>query len=303
METAGIFRRVQRLRLETSILAGGMRLGNARSAFKGQGVEFREVRAYAPGDDPRQIDWNVSARMGGTYVRLYREERELPLFVLLDSSASMGSVKDDSSALAAGGLASALLSYASEVNGDRFGLCLFDSEPREVFPPRRGTEHLRLLVRSIEHAGARGDRSRLDLALQSAEQCLKKRGVVFLVSDFLSEGWEDDARRLAHHHDLILCRVLHPAETAARSLSGSGAKAFARGGFFAAVDPESGEPIFVDPGSARFRASLSHWEQERTRAVKSAAPGGSLHYLEITAGADPLPSLLAFFGARRAGRG
>jgi uncharacterized protein (DUF58 family) len=303
MEKAGIFRRVQRLRLETTLLAGGMRLGNARSAFKGQGVEFREVRAYTPGDDPRLIDWNVSARMGGTYVRLYREERELPLFILLDISASMGSVQDEGSALSSGGLAASLLCYASEVNGDRFGLCLFDSEPREVFPARRGTEHLRLVIRSIEHSRSIGDRSRLDLALQSAEQCLKKRGVVFLISDFLSEGWEEDARRLAHRHDLILCRVLQPAEMAARSLSGSGAQAFSRGGFFAAVDPESGEPIFVDPGSARFRASLSRWEQERTRALKSAAPSGSLHYFEIASGADPLPSLLSFFGARRAGRG
>ena len=241
--------KVGKIRILTNKLIDDQLSGDYHSTFKGQGVEFDEVRPYAVGDDVRTIDWNVTARTGAPYIKRYSEERELTVLFMVDVSGSQsyGSRGRTKAALAAE--VTALLALTAIRNQDKVGLVLFSDRIVKYIPPRKGRDSVMRLAREVLAAGedAEGGTD-IPAALRFLNQVQKRRAVVFLVSDFLQQGGDDAFARLlratARHHDLVCVTVADPAERALPDV-----------GLVELEDPETGELVLVDTSSSPRRAS------------------------------------------------
>lgn len=298
MDRAGLFKRIRKLLIRTDLIADGMRAGAFRSAFKGRGAEFSEVRDYTDRDDARGIDWNVSARLGKPYLRLYREERELVLFIVLDVSASMSACASGASPLEAGAMAASLLAWAADRNGDRVGFCAFDEGLRAWFGPRKGPRHAMTVINAIASLRAEGKASRIGPALETVRRSMKKRGIIVLISDFLAGGWEEEAGRMAATHDLILIRTASPLDcVGAAGLRNPPEPPAA--GCFALSDPESGERLTASFGSAAFRKTFSEWSARRCRDFRASGRARGAGILELSPDDDPASKLIEFFSRSR----
>jgi uncharacterized protein (DUF58 family) len=205
MLTADTLRKIRRIELRTRKLVNDSFAGAYHAVFKGRGIEFDAVRPYQPGDDIRSIDWNVTARTGAPFVKSYIEERELTVMLVIDTSASsfFGTVKRQKHDLAAE--LGAVLAYAAIANQDKVGLLLFSDEIELYVPPRRGRKHVLLLIRDLLAARPAHKGTDIALALKSVNRLLKRRAIVFLVSDFLAEPetYQSDLAQLSRRHDVI----------------------------------------------------------------------------------------------------
>jgi uncharacterized protein (DUF58 family) len=294
-----VLRQVRRLELEMRGMVNAVFGGEYRSVFRGQGVEFSEVRAYEPGDDVRHIDWNVTARMGHPFVKRHVEERELTLLLCVDLSGStqFGTrtrFKADVSAEA-----SMLLALSAVRNNDRVGLLLFTDRIEHVVPPDKGRRHVLRLIRDLMAADPRGTGTDVGRALDYAARMLPHRSIIFVMSDFIAPGpgpvgangipdWEKRLRTAAGRHDVIALRVTDTGDSIMPAV-----------GLVRLLDPETGRETLVDTGAGSWRVAfdgqLAREETYRTRAFRQAGVDEiELHTSESTA-----PALLAFFRRRQ----
>jgi uncharacterized protein (DUF58 family) len=215
--------------------------GEYQSVFKGRGMEFSEVREYLPGDDVRSIDWNVTARMGHPYVKKFDEERELTIMFLVDGSASgaFGTVSRFKSELAAE--LCALLAFSATRNNDRVGLITFTDRIEKVVPPKKGRVHVLRVVRELLYFQPEGKGTDIPGALDYLSNVVRRHAIVFLVSDFLTAGYERSLAVANRRYDLIAIPVSDPRE-----------QALPRLGLTELEDPETGERLTVDTGDRRF---------------------------------------------------
>jgi uncharacterized protein (DUF58 family) len=247
--------KVGKIRILTNKLIDDQLSGDYHSTFKGQGVEFDEVRPYIAGDDVRAIDWNVTARTGIPYIKRYAEERELTILFMVDVSGSQtyGSTNRSKAELAAE--VTALLALTAIRNQDKIGLILFSDEIVKFLPPRKGRDSVMRLVREVLAAGD-SSRGGTDIsgALKFLNGVQKRRSVVFLVSDFLGGGgYEKLLKAASRHHDVVCVAVEDPAESALPDV-----------GLVELEDPESGELMLVDTSSKKVRELFS----QRARAER-----------------------------------
>lgn len=257
-------KRVNKIRILTLHLVNEQLSGEYHSSFKGQGIEFDEVRPYVPGDDVRSIDWNVTARTGIPHVKRYSEERELTVVFLVDVSGSQccGSARRTKSELSA--LTASILALAAVENGDNVGLANFTDRIEKYVPPRRGRTAVLRLVRDILASDASGS-GRTDIADVLRRFCSlqRRRALVFLISDFLDSGFSHELRVAARHHDLVAISIADPAES---SLPNAGLVELA--------DPETGDIFLVDSSSpsvrSRFNAEVAANRKALTREFESA---------------------------------
>ncbi|MDR1362444.1 MAG: DUF58 domain-containing protein [Spirochaetaceae bacterium] len=288
MERAELLRRINTFPLAAPVLAEDLLSGGFRSVFRGNGVEFEEVRHYEQGDDIRFIDRNVSARFGKPYIKLYREERELTVFVVLDCSASMfagckGGVNRFEQAL----LAAALTGFSAEHAGQRFGALIFDSETRRLFKPRKGRAHLMAVISYALSAAPRSRGSALSLAIRSAGSLLKRRSLVILISDFRCLNWDAEMTAIAGRHDFIAIKVSDPFDYE-----------FPKLGLLAIEDPESGKTIQAPTVFPSFRRSWREWNDGQTAEWASACRRLGISRLELSTSDDAVSALKAFFQSR-----
>src|SRR5919108_2399556 len=239
---SSVVRRIRQIEIKARILADEALLGTYRSVFRGSGLDFEEVREYEPGDDIRSIDWNVTARMRVPYIKKYREERELNVFLAVDISASswFGAHGVSKRELAAD--VAALLAVTALHNNDRVGLLLFAAGLRESPPPRGGRPHLYALVRRLLFAEPRRSRTEIASVIEFLGHVTKKRTVVFVLSDFLDFEFEAPLRTLAHTHDVIALILNDRRELELPST-----------GVVALEDAETGRTRFVDTARADVR--------------------------------------------------
>ena len=243
--------KVGKIRILTNKLIDDQLSGDYHSTFKGQGVEFDEVRPYTVGDDVRTIDWNVTARTGAPYIKRYSEERELTVLFMVDVSGSQsyGSRGRTKAELAAE--VTALLALTAIRNQDKVGLLLFSDKIVKYIPPRKGRDSVMRLAREVLAAGedAEGGTD-IPGALRFLNQVQKRRAVVFLVSDFLQQSGDETFARLlratARHHDLVCAMVADPAERELPNV-----------GLVELEDPETGELVLVDTSSAKLRREFA----------------------------------------------
>ena len=207
-----LIKKLRKIEIHTSRLANDQLAGSYHSVFKGRGMAFSEVRQYQPGDDVRFIDWNVSARMSDVYVKIFTEEREMTVMLLVDLSASeqFGSVARPKVETVAE--ISALLAFSAIKNNDRVGLILFTDRVERFVPPKKGRGHVMRVVTEILNAQPEGTGTDLRPALDLLGGVTKRRSVAFLVSDFIADGYEHQLKVAARRHDLIPVQVRDPRE-------------------------------------------------------------------------------------------
>src|SRR5262245_60029961 len=205
-------RQIRRLQLRARRAVQTLLGGEYHSVFKGTGLAFEEVREYQPGDDVRSIDWNVTARTGHPFIKRFVEERELTVVLLVDGSGSQGfGTRYQQKREVAAELA-AVLAFSAIANNDRVGLVQFSDAVEHYLPPRKGARHVLRLIRDALFFRAERPGTSLRAALDFLDHVQRKRAVVFLLSDFLDEGYERPLRRVGRRHDLIAVRLGDPAE-------------------------------------------------------------------------------------------
>ena len=253
MNTSYIADRARYLKLAAISISEGMRTGGFRSCFRGQGIEFDGVREYERGDDIRSIDWNVTARSGKAFVKMYREERELTVFLVVDDSLSMttgpGSVSRREKALES----SALIAFAAEQNASPVGMVMFDGVSGKVFKPRSGRDQVLSILTSLDRRERPIAGSVLGSALAGASRVLRSRSLVVIISDFRTTGYEKALGILSRRHDVLAVRIISPADSE-----------LPNAGYVPFVDPESGIRSSFPTGSAAFR---EHWARENRESI------------------------------------
>ncbi len=212
METSEIIKRIKKIEITTRDLVSELFSGEYHSLFKGQGLEFSEVRAYQEGDSFRQIDWNVSARMGYPYIKKFEETRELNVMFLVDCSAS--TLFGTKSYLKTEFITeiTAVLSFSALSNNDKVGLLLFTDEVEKYISPRKGKKSALRILRDILYFEPKRTKTNISKAIEYIYRLIKKRSIIFLISDFFDIEYENNLKLLARKHDVIALRILDPAE-------------------------------------------------------------------------------------------
>ncbi|MDR0443799.1 MAG: DUF58 domain-containing protein [Treponema sp.] len=293
MDTGELLRSITTLPIIAGGLAEEMLAGNFRSIFKGHGIEFDEARHYEAGDDIRSIDWNVSARFGTPYVKMYREERELTIMLLLDISPSMhrgGIARRGLSPYEQGLISSSLIAFSAEHTGQKVGAIFFDKDIEKIFKPRKGRRNIMALIMAAlqyQQERTRGDKrgSNIASALLGAQKYLKKHSLVVLISDFYSAGWEQEMGSICRKHDVIALRINDPPD-------------LPYPGLITLEDPETGIRIEAPAKQYSFQESWLQWHRERTIHWENQCRMNGASFLDLSTTADAAASLIKFFGSR-----
>jgi len=286
-----VLRRVRELELRTRRAVKDILAGQYSSVFKGRGIEFSEVRAYEPGDDVRTIDWNVTARFGHPFVKRFVEERELTVILALDCSGSgrFGSSQALKSERAAE--AAALIAAAAIRNNDKVGLVLFTDRVEKYIRPQKGRRHVLRVIREALFASPSGTRTRIESALQHVSRVVRRRAIVFLISDFLDSGYERSLAAVARRHDLVAVSITDPRELE-----------LPRSGLVELEDAETGARLLLDTSSARVRREYSAAARRRAEERRALFRRSGVDEIELSTSRPALGGLLEFFRAREGRR-
>ena len=282
-----LFRKIRRLEIRTKGVVNNIFGGEYHSAFKGRGIEFAEVRPYQIGDDIRTIDWNVSARMGETYVKVFEEEREQTLMLLVDISASedFGSqykMKRDMAAEVC-----AVIAFSAIQNGDKVGLLLFTDTVELFVPPKKGRRHVLRLIRDLfaHEPASRG--TDVSNALRHTLHLLRQRSIALIISDFFDAGYEQPLRALAQRHDTVAVHLQDPREASLPDV-----------GLVELTDAETGETVVVDTNSEAARAAYAEAAAARQRDIEQRMHQMQVGYIPMPTDAEFVDPLVRFFRQR-----
>lgn len=287
MATRELLKRIRRLEISTRKVVSETLAGNYHSVFKGRGMAFAEVRPYGPGDEIRAIDWNVTARMNEAFVKVFHEERELTAMLLVDTSASerFGSGERFKSEVVVE--SAAQIAFSAIANNDRVGLILFSDHVEKVVPPKKGRAHVLRLISELFTHRAEGRGTRLEAGLTYLTRLVKRRAVVFLISDFQDQGYERALRIVARKHDLVPVVVSDPLESALPPV-----------GLLALEDPETGESFVVDTSNRATREALQRVLQAQRQNRNKVFKQMELDHVELGTADDHGLALARFFQKR-----
>ena len=282
-----LFHKIRRLEIRTKGMVDNIFGGEYHSAFKGRGIEFAEVRPYQIGDDIRNIDWNVSARMDETYVKVFEEEREQTLMLLVDISGSedFGSQYKMKREVAAE--VCALIAFSAIQNNDKVGLLLFSDTVELFVPPKKGRRHVLRLIRDLFAHEPKSRGTDLAAALRRTLRLLRQRSIVLMISDFFDEGYDRPLRALAQRHDTVAVHLQDPREAALPNV-----------GLVELTDAETGETVVVDTTSEAARRAYAEAAATRHRAVERLMNQLQVGYVAIPTDEDLVEPLIRFFRQR-----
>ncbi len=282
-----IFKKVRRIEITTTRLVNDLFGGEYKSVFKGQGIEFADVREYVAGDDIRTIDWNVTARSQHPFVKKFVEERELTVVFVVDMSGSQfyGSKGRFKSEVAAE--ITALLAFSAVRNKDKIGLLIASDQVEKYIPVKKGKTHVLRVVREILYYEPRHYKTRLSEALGYLNRVLTRTAVVFLISDFMDQGYEKALRIVGQRHDLIAIHLWDPTERAVPSAA-----------LFEMEDPETGERVLSDTCDEGFRKRYAKLSSEREENVDRLFKSYGIDRVSIDITQSYTDPLMRFFKAR-----
>jgi len=289
MLTADTLRKIRRIELRTRKLVNDSFAGAYHAVFKGRGIVFEAVRPYEPGDDIRDIDWNVTARAGEPFIKRYAEERELTVMLVLDASASsaFGTVNRQKRDLAAE--LGAVLAFTAISNNDKVGLLIFSDQVELFISPRKGRNHVLRLIRDLLAAQPIHQGTDISLALRTINQLVKRRAIVFLISDFLaaSQEYAPDLQITGRRHDVIAVVLSDPRE-----------QNWANVGLVGLRDAETGNVAWIDTASPEWRKQF-HQQARRFQAIRDQAlVRAGVDRIDVPVDADYVDALLRFFRQR-----
>ena len=286
--SAELLARIRTIEIRTRRLTASLLGGQYRSIFRGAGIEFAEAREYIDGDDVRLIDWNVTARMGTPWVKQFVEERDLTVMCMVDGSASTRVGMPERGRLGAAAELVALLAFAATQNGDRVGMLSFADGPDTFVRPAHGTRHALRLVRDVlTTAPPAGRRTDIAAAAEYLGHVLRRRSIVFVISDFLDEGYEEALRGLAGRHQVVALTLTDPIDTALPDL-----------GLVAVMDAERGQRLWIDTARADVRAAYDASARARAERRRNAIAMCGVEEIEIPITGDVIGPIAAYFRRR-----
>lgn len=282
-----ILQKVRRIEIRTKGLVNDLFAGEYHSVFKGRGMTFSEVREYTPGDDIRLIDWNVTARYNQPYVKIFEEERELTVFLLVDVSRSghFGTLNQFKSEIAAE--IAAVLGFSAIKNKDKVGLILFSDHVEKFVAPKKGRSQILRVVREVLYHEPAGKGTSIGAALDFLMNVAKRKAVVFLISDFLDEGYWKSLKLANRKHDMIGLRISDPAENLLPDM-----------GLIKMRDPETGKSFWADTGSQVHRQSHSKAMEERWSIFKKECDRINFDLISIGTDQDYVDPIMTYFKRR-----
>lgn len=286
-KTGDILKKIRHIELNTRKLVDAAFAGRYHSVFKGRGMNFDEVREYAPGDEIRAIDWNVTARTGIPHIKKFREERELAVMLVVDVSASGDYGSQTLSKREMAAEVASLLAFSAVRNSDKVGLLLFSDDVEHFVPPKKARQHVLRLIRDILYFEPQGTGTNPGAALTYLNRVLSRRAVIFFVSDFLTPPFARELAVTARRHDLVAIPVLDPCE---EELPDVGIVNF--------QDAETGEQIEIDTSSVAVRRAYAAFAGRRADELDALFKRLRIDSVPLATDADYLPPLKAFFRQR-----
>lgn len=288
METSELLKKVRRIEIKTRGLSRNIFAGQYHSAFKGRGMAFSEVREYQYGDDIRDIDWNVTARYVRPYVKVFEEERELTVMLLIDVSGSrdFGSVnvmkKEVITEIAA------TLAFSAIQNNDKIGVVFFSDKIEKFIPPQKGKKHILYIIRELIDFHPEETRTDISQVLKYLTNAIKKRCTAFLISDFIDkEGFKDALTVANRKHDMVAIQVYDRRETELPAV-----------GLMKIKDAETGKERWIDSSSARVRAAYKEWWEKRQAKMSDTFKKCRVDSVSVRTEDDYVKALIALFDKR-----
>ena len=287
MLTKDLLKLVRQIEIRTKGLVNQVFSGEYHSVFKGRGMEFSEVREYQFGDDIRNIDWNVTARFGHPFVKIFEEERELTVILMVDLSGSQmfGSLSKTKQRVAAE--LSAILAFSALKNNDKVGLILFTDKVEKFVPPRKGNKHVLRIIREVLSFEPEGNKTNLRTALEFMNGAIKKRSIVFLLSDFMDEGYEKILRVVGRKNDLIGIVLDDRRELEIPKM-----------GLIKLTDAETNQERWIDTSSQRVQDALRRRRKQIEEKRKSLFISSRLDSVYVQTGTNYITPLVNFFRLR-----
>ncbi|MFQ6605264.1 MAG: DUF58 domain-containing protein [Fidelibacterota bacterium] len=282
-----ILQKVRQIEIRTKGLVNDVFGGEYHSVFKGRGMTFSEVREYQPGDDIRLIDWNVTARYGSPYVKIFEEERELTVILVIDVSPSGFFGTRNQLKIDLGTELAAVLGFSAIKNNDKVGAILFSDAVESYIPPKKGKTHILRLVRELLYYKPQGTGTSISTALELVHRVAHRRSVVFLISDFLDDGFWPTLKIVNKKHDLIGIHI-----------SDSGERWLPDLGLIHVHDPETGERVWLDTGSRQDREAFTEYQEKRLEALRKRARKHQFDFITLSTVDDYVEPLMNYFRQR-----
>jgi uncharacterized protein (DUF58 family) len=287
VEATELIKKVRRIEIKTRGLTRHIFAGQYHSAFKGRGIAFSEVREYVYGDDLRTIDWNVTARFNHPYVKVFEEERELTVVLLIDVSGSGNfgttvSFKRDVMTEVA-----AVLSFSAIFNNDKIGVIFFSDKVEKFIPPKKGRKHILRIIRELLDFTSESRKTNLNVPLQFLTNAIKKRCTAFIISDFIAPDFEEALRIASNKHDIAALKVFDPVETSIPNI-----------GLIKISDSETGAEKWIDTSTKASRIAYEQWWKEHTGIIKDIFKRCGVDAAYISTGEDYVKPLINLFKTR-----
>lgn len=287
MSASRLLKKVRRIEIKTKGLSNHIFAGEYHTAFKGKGMAFSEVREYQPGDDVRLIDWNVTARYNHPFVKVFEEEREITVMLLVDVSGSgdFGTNQQFKRELASE--LAAILAFSAIKNNDKVGVIFFSDQIEEFIPPKKGKTHILRIIRELIAFKPKGKGTDISKAIEYFNSVIKKRSICFVLSDFISDDFEKPLRIASKKHDVIALRINDARESNLPDV-----------GLVPIEDAETKKMMFIDTSSKKIRDLFSKNKRSQTNKLKKLFPSIGVDMIDIMTGEDYVRPLINFFKSR-----
>ena len=287
MSTSALLKKVRKIEIKTKGLSNHIFAGEYHTAFKGKGMAFSEVREYQPGDDIRSIDWNVTARYNSPFVKVFEEEREMTVMLLIDVSASgnFGTQEQFKRELATE--LAAILAFSAINNNDKVGVIFFTDKVEQFIPPKKGKSHILRIIREVLAFEPTGKGTDIAGALEYFSAVIKKRSICFILSDFMSKEFDRPLKIASKKHDLVALRIHDLREDTLPNV-----------GLVPMQDAETEKMLIVDTSSKKVRDNFAKNRAQTNEKLRKLFPASGVDLIDITTGTDYVKPLINFFKTR-----
>ncbi len=291
MNTSDLLKKVRQIEIKTRGLSNHIFAGEYNTAFKGKGMAFSEVRDYQNGDDVRLIDWNVTARYNSPFVKVFEEEREMTVMLMIDVSGSnnFGSNKNFKKELATE--IGAVLAFSAIKNNDKVGVVFFSDIIEKFIPPKKGKKHILRIIREIISFTPSSKKTDLSVALEYFNSVISRRSICFILSDFISSSFKKPLKIASRKHDVVAVKLIDKREEIIPNI-----------GLVPIEDAESGKKIIIDTSSKFFISKLLEEKQKRNKKLKNLMSESSVDLINLFTGEDYVKPLINFFKKRSSKR-